>query len=53
MKILYVMEKMSCRGGMERIITDKINYLAAHTAHEVTLMTVWHDSVPPSLSFPP
>ena len=53
MKILYVMEKMSCRGGMERIITDKINYLAAHTAHEVTLMTVWHDSVPPAYPFHP
>lgn len=51
MRILYVMDKMSCRGGMERVITDKINYLAANTAHEVTLMTVWHDPLPPAYPF--
>ena len=51
MHLLYIMDKMSCRGGMERIITDKINYLAANTAHEVTLMTVWHDPLPPAYPF--
>lgn len=46
MKIAYVIEKMSDKGGMERIITDKMNYLAAHTAHEVLLILLWHDPKP-------
>lgn len=46
MRILYVIEKMSVRGGTERILTDKMNYLAEHTGHEVVLMTLWHDDSP-------
>ena len=28
MKIVYVMETMSIRGGLERIMSEKINYFA-------------------------
>lgn len=46
MKLLYVVEKMSGKGGMERILTDKMNYLAEHTAHEIVLLLLWHDKQP-------
>ena len=42
MRIVYVIEKMSGIGGMERIITDKMNYLVNHTGHEVVLLLLWH-----------
>ena len=35
---------------MERIITDKMNYLVRHTAHEVVLLLLWHDEKP--LAYP-
>ena len=50
MKIVYVIEKMSGIGGMERIITDKMNYLVRHTDHEVVLLLLWHDENP--LAYP-
>ena len=50
MKIVYVIEKMSGIGGMERIITDKMNYLVSHTDHEVVLLLLWHDENP--LAYP-
>ena len=46
MKIVYVIEKLSGIGGMERIITDKMNYLVRHTAHEVVLLLLWRDEKP-------
>ena len=46
MKIVYVIEKMSGIGGMERIITDKMNYLVRHTEHEVVLLLLWQDEKP-------
>ncbi len=46
MRIVYVIEKMSGIGGMERIITDKMNYLVRHTEHEVVLLLLWHDEKP-------
>ena len=46
MRIVYVIEKMSGIGGMERIITDKMNYLVRHTDHEVVLLLLWHDEKP-------
>lgn len=33
---------------MERIVTDKMNWLATHTNHDVILMTVWHDREKPA-----
>lgn len=46
MRIVYVIERLSGTGGLQRILTDKMNYLAEHTAHEIVLMTVWHNETP-------
>ena len=43
MHILYVIEQMSRIGGMERIIAEKINRLAAMSDIKVTLLLVWKD----------
>lgn len=42
MRIVYVIEHITGTGGLQRILIDKLNYLADHTAHEIVLMTVWH-----------
>lgn len=47
MRILFCIERLTVRGGLERIIIDKLNYLAEHTAHEIVLMTVWHTNEVP------
>lgn len=47
MKILYVIEQLSCRGGMERIIIDKANWLVEHD-QEVTILLLWKDNLPPA-----
>ena len=43
MRIIYVIERLSGTGGLQRILTDKMNFLAENTAHEIVLMTVWQD----------
>lgn len=50
MKIAYIIEKLSGKGGMERILTDKMNYLAEQTAHEVVAVLLWKDEQ--QLAFP-
>ena len=47
MHILYVIEKMSGVGGMERIFADKINWLARQEDIKVTLLLVWKDQQRP------
>ena len=39
MKILYIIDALAIRGGTERIIIDKANYLAAHYSYEVHIVT--------------
>ena len=39
MKIVYVYDSIARIGGMERILTDKMNYLAEIYGHEVYLIT--------------
>lgn len=48
MKLLYVIEHISTVGGLERIIIDKMNALAAEDGFEVMLMTIWQDENPPA-----
>ena len=43
MKLLYVIEHLSVKGGLERILTSKINALAEQ-GHEVVLLTVWKEN---------
>lgn len=50
MRIVYCIERITGTGGLQRILIDKMNYLAEHTAHEIILMTVWHTDRP--LAFP-
>lgn len=50
MKIVYVIEQLSIIGGIERILTYKMNYLAENTAHEIILILVWRDDKP--IAFP-
>ncbi len=46
MKIVYVVEKLSGVGGMERILIDKMNWLVEHTDCDVTLLLCWKDTEP-------
>lgn len=39
MKILYCIPHLHNAGGMERVLTQKINWLSAHTTHEITVLT--------------
>ncbi len=48
MRLLYVIEHISTTGGLERILVEKMNALSADPAFEVTLLTVWHDEMPPA-----
>jgi len=48
MKIAYVIEDFSIRGGAERIISEKANYLATKFHHEVTIISVYQDKRPMS-----
>lgn len=53
MRITYVAEKISRVGGMERILIDKMNYLAEHTGHEIILLLVWYDDHEPAYKLNP
>lgn len=50
MKILYIYSSIASLAGMERILTDKMNYLADVLNHEVYLITYEQGDHP--LSFP-
>lgn len=53
MRLLYVIEHITGTGGLQRILIDKLNYLAEHTAHEIVLMTVWHTNEEPRFPISP
>ena len=48
MKLLYVIEHISTVGGLERILIDKMNALAAEDGFDVVLMTIWQDGDRPA-----
>ncbi len=39
MRILYCIPHLYNSGGMERVLTQKINWLVAYTGHEITVLT--------------
>ena len=39
MRILYCIPHLYNSGGMERVLTQKVNWLAARTEHEITILT--------------
>lgn len=49
MRLLYVIERLSVKGGFERIQISKMNALAER-GHEVMLLTLWQQGAP--LPFP-
>ena len=40
MRIIYVNDSLAIWGGLERIIVEKINYLAEEYGYEIHLLTV-------------
>lgn len=40
MKIVYITDALAICGGIERVITDKMNYLSIQSGHDVCLMTI-------------
>jgi glycosyltransferase involved in cell wall biosynthesis len=40
MKLLYVTDAFAVFGGMERVLADKMNYLAEHLGYEIVILTV-------------
>jgi glycosyltransferase involved in cell wall biosynthesis len=43
MKIVYVIDSLSSKGGAERILSDKMNYMAATYGYEVHVITCYQD----------
>lgn len=39
MNILYCIPHLYNAGGMERVLTQKVNWLATHTDHDITILT--------------
>ncbi|MEE0861115.1 MAG: hypothetical protein UIC49_06600, partial [Paludibacteraceae bacterium] len=39
MRIVYCIPHLYNSGGMERVLTQKVNWLAAHTDYEITIVT--------------
>ncbi len=48
MKIIYVIEDFSIKGGAEKILSKKANYLDSHFGHEVTIVSIYRDERPQS-----
>ena len=46
MNIIYVIEDFSENGGVERIVSEKANTFATQYNHNVTLISVYHDTRP-------
>lgn len=44
MKIVYVIDSLASRGGAERILLEKMNYLALHDGYEVYVITCYQNS---------
>lgn len=48
MKIVYIIEDFSIKGGAERIISEKANALAIDYGHDVTIISIYKDKRQPS-----
>ena len=47
MRILYCIPHLYNSGGMERVLTQKVNWLMAHTQHAITILTT--EPTPPGV----
>lgn len=41
MKVVYVIDSLASKGGAERILSEKMNYLAEHFGYDVTVITCY------------
>lgn len=41
MRIVYIIDSLSLKGGAERIISEKMNYLATHFGYDVSVITCY------------
>ena len=41
MKIVYIINSLSYKGGAERIISEKMNYMATHWGYDVSIITCY------------
>lgn len=44
MKIVYVIDSLASRGGAERILSDKMSYMAEHFGYEVYVVTCYQNT---------
>lgn len=44
MKIVYVIDSLASKGGAERILSDKMNYMAEHFGYEVYVITCFQNT---------
>ena len=43
MRVVYVIDSLASKGGAERILSEKMNYLAAHFGYEVYVITCYQN----------
>ena len=43
MRIVYVIDSLASKGGAERILSDKMNYMTTHYGYEVYVITCYQD----------
>lgn len=53
MKLLYLVNALAIHGGLERIITDKVNWLAEHTSYEIHVWAFSQGKHPMSFALHP
>lgn len=41
MRIVYIIDKLSSKGGAERILSEKMNYMASHYGYDVSVITCY------------
>lgn len=41
MRIVYIIDTLSTKGGAERIISEKMNYMATHYGYDVSILTCY------------
>ena len=48
MRIVYIIDTLSTKGGAERIISEKMNYMATRYGYDVSIITCYQfpDSMP-------
>ena len=51
MKIVYVYHSLALKGGIERIFTDKMNYLVQYYGYDISFITYQQGNNPESYKF--